>query len=232
MKGTIAYRFETPAYPGNILYLNLISNYSCTNSCAFCGRPKSREKIGQPNIYEKKAGSSLYLEKNPTVKQALSAIAAKIKPTDNEIAIVGLGEPLLDFPAVEKLVKKIKLKYPVKTRIDTNGTIRCIFKNPAQRLAKAGLDEIRISLNAVSKKEYDKLCNPIFPQAFEEVQKFIKDCIKEGIETKASFVEDFKRKEIKQSGRKEREKFALSLGIKKKNIIFRKFMKPIKVWGF
>ena len=52
----ITYRFETPVYPSNILYVNVISQYHCTNNCRFCSRPRN----GIPdsdNIYEKKAGT-------------------------------------------------------------------------------------------------------------------------------------------------------------------------------
>ena len=67
MKGKIAYRFETPVYPSNILYVNLVDNYRCVNNCLFCSRPKKERDIGKPNIYERKAGSFLFLPKTPSI---------------------------------------------------------------------------------------------------------------------------------------------------------------------
>ncbi|MBW2982592.1 radical SAM protein, partial [Candidatus Woesearchaeota archaeon] len=143
----LTYRFETPKYPGNILYVNLITGYSCTNDCLFCSRPRTKKDIGKPNIYEKKAGSFLYLSKSPTVEEVMCSIDSEIKEDDQEIAIIGLGEPLIYLPKVVEVIRIVKEKYDIKTRIDTNGLVKCLYENPTEILEKSGLDEIRISLN-------------------------------------------------------------------------------------
>jgi TatD family-associated radical SAM protein len=227
MKGNIAYRFETPAYPGNILYVNLVERYSCTNDCIFCSRPRTLEEVGKTNIYEKKAGSFLFLEKSPSADEVMESIDAKIREDDAEVAIIGLGEPLIQLPTVEEVVRRTKERYGVRTRVDTNGSVGCIYENACQRLAEAGLDEIRISLNAVNAQEYDALCRPRFENAYEKLVKFIGDCLKEGIDTKVSFVVGFENDKIKTRSAEEYKEYALSLGVKPENVIIREYVAPI-----
>ncbi|VVB77973.1 FeMo cofactor biosynthesis protein NifB [uncultured archaeon] len=225
MKGKIVYRFETPAYPGSIVYINLISNYSCNNDCIFCGRPRKKEDLGKPNIYEKKANSSLYLKKSPSVEEIMRKLKKEIRPNDQEIAIIGLGEPLIYLPKVLMLIKNIKKKYPkIIIRVDTNGLVDCMYKNSAEKLKEAGLDQIRISLNAINKKEYDDLCQPKFKDAFKRLIQFIKDSQRLKMATYVSFVIDFQDKKIKSRKKEDYIKFAIYLGIKKENIILRKYM--------
>lgn len=222
MKMVLTYRFETPVYPGNILYVNLIAKYSCTNDCLFCSRPRKKD-IGKQNIYEKKAGSFLYLPESPSVEEIIKSIDSEIKEDDKEIAIIGLGEPLLYLPKVVEIIKKVKEKYSIKTRVDTNGLVKCMYDNPTKKLESAGLDKIRISLNAVNEKEYNQLCRPRFSDAFTKLIDFIRECNNSTIDTYVSFVVGFDGKRTEQ----EYKEFALFLGIKPNNIIFRKYVEAI-----
>ncbi|MFC1768986.1 radical SAM protein [Nanoarchaeota archaeon] len=219
MEGKIAYRFETPAYPGNILYVNIIPKYSCINDCLFCSRPRDKEK---ENIYEKKAGTSLFLPRKPTIEEITHSIDSNIKEEDKEVAIIGLGEPLMFLPTVEKTIRYVKDKYKIKTRVDTNGLVKCMYENPAERLKDAGLDEIRISLNATNEEDYNRLCRPKFENAISNLLGFIKDCLTEEIDTYISFVVGFEDED-----EKDYVDFAVRLGIKKENILLRKYVPPI-----
>ncbi|MBU0666981.1 MAG: hypothetical protein KKC26_06460, partial [Nanoarchaeota archaeon] len=78
-QGEITYRFETPVYSGNILYVNLIARYSCVNNCLFCSKP---ETYGKENIYEQKAGANLFLSKSPSVETVIALIDKKIQKKD------------------------------------------------------------------------------------------------------------------------------------------------------
>jgi len=228
--GKIVYRFTTPVYPANILYVNLIAKYSCSNDCLFCSRPRTTKKFGKPNIYEKKACANLYLPKSPSINKVMREIKKKIDlRKDKEIAFIGLGEPMIYFPKVVKLISLIRDKYPsIETRIDTNGLVQCMFpdSNPAQELKKAGLDEIRISVNAINEAEYIKLCRPQFDNAFKCLTDFVKDCIKADIDTYASFVTDFKHSNIQSRDEQDYVDFASSLGIKPKHTLLRRYVKP------
>lgn len=227
MKGKIVYKFKTPIYPANILYVNLIGNYKCINNCRFCSRPRTKKDIGKPNIYEKKANSFLYLKKSPSVKEVMNSIDKEVNNDVEEIAIIGLGEPLIYFPKVVQLIKKIKERYKVKVRIDTNGLVKFLFKNPAKQLRESGLDEIRISVNATNEEDYQKLCRPPYKNAFKKIVEFIKDCLKERIDTRISFIIGFKDREVKTLSKKEYLKFARSIGMKNKKVIFRDYVQRL-----
>ncbi|MFC1728077.1 radical SAM protein [Nanoarchaeota archaeon] len=209
----MTYRFKTPKYPRNILYVNLIANYACTNNCRFCSREDAINK--KKNIYEKKAKTSLYLPKSPSVDEIVDAIGRDIREDDQELAIIGLGEPLIYFSKVAEVIKRVKEKYNIKTRIDTNG----VTNKSAEQLQ--GLDEIRISLNAVNEQEYNELCRPKVENAFLNLVNFVKSCANSTIDTYVSFVVGFKGTRTKE----EYAQYAESLGVKKKNIIFRNYVK-------
>lgn len=228
-EGKIAYRFETPIYPGDIVYVNLVDNYKCVNNCEFCSRPRTQEDLGKPNIYEQKAGTSLHLKKSPNTEQVMRALESEIREGDKEVAIIGLGEPLIHLQKVAEVIRQIKEKYDIKTRLDTNGLVKCIHpdEDPAKLLKEAGLDEIRISLNATNEDEYQQLCNPKFKDAFEKLLEFIKECQNLGIDTHVSFVVNFESDKIASKSRQEYEDFATSLGIEPDHIIFREYVKPI-----
>lgn len=227
-EGKIAYRFETPIHPRNIVYVNLIDNYQCVNDCEFCSRPRTREDFGKPNIYEQKAGASLHLKKSPTIEQVMKAVESEIKEGDQEVAIIGLGEPLIHLKKVAEVIRQVKEKYDIKARLDTNGLVKCMHpdENPAKLLKDAGLDEIRISLNATNGEEYNQLCNPKFEDAFKKLVGFIKECQDLGIDTHVSFVINFNLGGVSSKSKREYEDFATSLGIESDHIIFREYVKP------
>lgn len=242
-EGNIVYSFATPYDPkADILYVNVVPKYSCVNSCRFCSRTDAIK--GKLNIYEQKAGMRLYLPRSPSVNEIVNEIDAKrkrgISRKTREVAFVGLGEPLLEFGLVRDSIKGIrKTGYKGKIRLDTNGLVKCwydyfpfgcleiIERYPAKELRQAGLDEIRISVNATSKEKYQELCRSSYDNAFENLCDFVKDCIKAGIKTKTSFVTGFENGKIKSETSKEYKNFAVSLGIKPKDIILRKYIRPI-----
>ncbi|NQT49198.1 radical SAM protein [Candidatus Kuenenbacteria bacterium] len=228
-EGKIAYRFETPIYPGNIVYVNLVDNYKCVNDCEFCSRPRTQEDVGKPNIYEQKAGTSLHLKKSPSTEQVMQALESEMRDDDQEVAIIGLGEPLIHLQKVAEVIKQIKEKYDKKTRLDTNGLAKCIHpdKDSAKLLKEAGLDEIRISLNATDEEEYRNLCKPKYKNAFDKLLEFIRECQDLGIDTHVSFVINFESDNVASKSRQDYEDFAISLGIEPDHIIFREYVKPV-----
>jgi TatD family-associated radical SAM protein len=211
MESKTTYRFETPAYPGNILYVNPIGRYSCTNDCLFCSRPRNKGEVGKPNIYEKKAGSSLFLPQSPSVKQMVDEIHEKIRPDDKEVAIIGLGEPLIYLPKVAEVLRRIKNAFGIKTRVDTNGLVKCMYKNPTQLLEDSRLDEIRISLNATNEEYYNRLCRPRFKNAFPNLTSFVRECANSRINTLTSFLTGFEAEGLQERTEEELAQFAISL---------------------
>jgi len=224
--GKITYRFQTPAHPGRILYVNLVSNYACINDCLFCSRPRGREDIGNPNIYEPKAGTSLYLPTLPPLEEIMDHIRSGIRPTDSEVAIVGLGEPLIHLPTIIDTIRGVKAEYEVRTRVDTNGLAKCMHHQPAERLRQAGLDEIRISLNATNEQEYATLCRPRFKNAFQNLIGFIGDCLETGLDTHVSFVVGFDYPGITRMTDTDLIEYAKRIGVKEDKIILRHYIAP------
>jgi wyosine [tRNA(Phe)-imidazoG37] synthetase (radical SAM superfamily) len=103
-----------------------------------------------------------------------------------------------------------------------------MYENPVSQLEQAGLDEIRISLNAVDEQEYNQLCRPKFKDAFQNLVSFVKECASSSIETYVSFVIGFQRDGVKTRTREEYAQFAKSLGVKEENIIHRDYVEAIK----
>jgi len=219
MTGKIAYRYATPVHPAEILYVNVVANYSCFNDCLFCSRPGS---AGERNLYEMEIGGSLFLPQRPTVEDILSSISSEIKSSDEELAIVGLGEPLTYLPVVLEVIEGVKGQYDIRTRVNTNGSAKCLHENPVRRLEEAGLDEVRISLNATSEREYNRLCRPRLIGTYQNLLDFVRECVGSSIDTHVSFVTGFQQRESNQ----EFAEFAGTLGVDPEHVIFREFLRP------
>jgi len=226
-EGAIVYRYSSPIVPSSILYINLIARYACTNNCRFCSRPRGEAERGKPNLYEAGAGTSLYLPESPSIEEVMSAIASNIKSEDKEIAFVGPGEPLIYLPTVVGILKGIKSKYSVRTRADTNGSVRLTYPDAAHQLAEAGLDEIRISVNAINEEDYNALCRPKHKDAYKSMLSFLRECLAEGIDTKASFVFGFRADGLGSRASREYIRFSESLGIGRNNVVLRRYYPPI-----
>lgn len=208
---SFVYRFNG----SDSLYVNLVRRYACSNNCKFCSIPS---KPGTNNVFEIMAGTSLYLSKASKLHEIVRAIRGGINE-DREIAIVGLGEPLLNFDLVEEVVGYIKRNHEIRVRIDTNGLVGCWADDPVKRLEKAGLDEIRISLNAITSEDYKKLCKPKVENAFDTLVEFVREAVESSIDTKVSFVTGFEG--IGSEGLVE---FAQSLGVREEDVILRPYV--------
>jgi TatD family-associated radical SAM protein len=225
----LTYRFETPAYPGNILYVKAVTQYQCTNDCLFCSRPRNGVQ-DKENIYERKAGTSLYIAKTPTIDEVMKSIDQNIKDDDEELVLIGLGEPLINLNLVLGVIKRTKAKYEIRTRVDTDGVLNGKYDNLAERLEKTGLDRINISLNAINEREYNALCQPKLKESYQNLLDFIRDCNASPIDTFVSFVVDFvdENTGIKTRPKEEYIEFAKSLEIEEDHVIIRPFIQPVE----
>ena len=228
---SFVYRFATPYDPNaRILYVNVIPGYSCPNDCRFCSRKDAIE--GKANIYERKSRTRLWLQKAPSVEEVMHELDMERERDAKEIAFVGLGEPLLQFELVRHIIAKIKIDWNGlggKIRIDTNGLVRCWYEgNPARELNEAGLDEIRVSVNAINRKDYVAISRSRYEHAFEKLCEFVRDCIEAGIRTRTSFVVGFDDGIVKTRTKEEYLGFAITLGIKANDVIFRDYEPPLR----
>jgi len=109
------------------------------------------------------------------------------------------GEPLLKLDIVKNTAKFIKENYPeVPVRINTNGHANLIYKKNIVPELAGIIDKISISLNADNPDLYGELCRPNFDKeiAYKAVKDFIKECVKNGIETTISIVSGFKNYKV------------------------------------
>lgn len=178
MSNTLAYLLD-----GKI-YINLTNR--CTNSCIFCLR----------NDKDDVCGKNMWLDtENFSAQNVISQLDEL--PISSEITFCGYGEPMLKLDILKEVAKYIKEKYPnVKIRINTNGHANFVHKRNVCEELKDLIDVISVSLNGADEKEYNKLSQPSFKGAYEEVKKFIKASSDAGIKTVATVVEGYKGRHI------------------------------------
>ena len=167
-KGEIAYKIRKS------LYLNITNR--CTNCCSFCVRT-------QKNFVK---GHNLRLSHEPSYEELIDAIG---NPADfREVVFCGYGEPLLRLELVKKVASWIKSKGGT-VRINTNGHGNLIHKRNILPELAGIVDSLSISLNAHDKETYDKLCVPMYKDAFQGVLEFITEAGKYIPDIKLTVVE-------------------------------------------
>lgn len=129
------------------IYINLTNE--CTNNCMFCIR----------NTSDGLSGYSLWLDREPEVSEVIDEL--KNLQGITEVVFCGFGEPLMRWKKVIEIAKFVKSK-GIVTRINTNGQADLFAgKDIIPELANC-IDKINISLNEVSAKDYNAICNPIY----------------------------------------------------------------------
>jgi len=163
---------------GNSVYLNVTNR--CSSSCYFCVR-EFKDGLN---------GFNLKLKKEPTTDQIIEELQ-NVLPRKNwdEIVFCGFGEPLERLDLVLMVTKWIKKNYQTTVRVNTNGHGYLLNKgrDVVSELVAAGVDKVNVSLNAQDKQTYNKICKPIFKEAYESVLDFIKKS-KNVMETEATAV--------------------------------------------
>lgn len=164
---------------GNILYLNVTNR--CSNSCYFC-LGKLKKGIQEFN---------LKLEKEPTTEEVIDELEKVIKRKNwSEVVFCGFGEPLERLTLVLEVTRWLKKHYYNTVRVDTNGQGYLLNKgnDVVRNLKKAGVDKVRVSLNAQDKETYNQICRPAFEDAYERVLEFIKNAREQELETEVTVV--------------------------------------------
>ncbi|OGW24818.1 MAG: radical SAM protein [Nitrospirae bacterium GWB2_47_37] len=156
-RGEITYKIR------DSLYLNITNR--CTSKCSFC--------IKFHSDFVK--GHNLRLAGEPSADELKSAIGDPA--LYKEVVFCGYGEPLLRLDAVKEVAAWIKEKGG-RVRINTNGHGNLIHKKNILPELHGLVDSMSISLDAQDEKTYNKICNPAFKNAFNEVVNFIKEANK------------------------------------------------------
>ena len=190
----------------NKIYINLTNR--CTNDCIFCLRNDKDDVCGQTLWLDSEDITS-----NDVIEQLeriLSDSKSEGKTLSEEIVFCGYGEPMLKLDVMKEVCRYIKDKYPQKSiRVNTNGHANFVYKRNVVPELKGLVDLFSVSLNGENTEEYNKLSQPKFEGAYDEVKKFIKSCADEGIKVVASVVEGYKGQHLNLENC---EKIAKNLG--------------------
>ncbi len=158
-KGEIAYQIR------DSLYLNITNR--CTNKCSFCVKFNS----------DFVKGHRLRLSHEPSAEELKKEIG---DPSQfREIVFCGYGEPLQRLDVVKQIAQWVK-EQGGHVRINTNGHANLIHKRNIIPELKGLVDSVSISLDAQDAETYNRICKPLFPQAYEEVLRFtrsVKDAV-------------------------------------------------------
>ena len=155
-----------PVYNG--IYVNMTNRCPC--ACTFCLRHLSDHVEGS---------DSLWLDREPTVKEVCDSIDMWDLTKYSEIVFCGYGEPTERLNDLLEVAKYIRSKSDIKIRINTNGLSDLIWKESTAPKLEGLVDTVSISLNTTNKEEYLKVVRPKFGiESYDAMLKFTKECTK------------------------------------------------------
>lgn len=185
------------------LYINLTNR--CTNKCKFCIR-YTDTGVG---------GIDLWLEHEPDFDEIITALKEKSFEKAEEIVFCGYGEPTIRHDMLIKVARFIKENSKAKVRINSNGHGNKIAGRDITSDYEGIIDEVSISLNAKSAKEYNELCICDFGEdGFFELLEFAK-CAKEHVPSVILSIVDVLPEEDIEECRKIAEKTGVNLRVRK-----------------
>jgi TatD family-associated radical SAM protein len=120
---------------------------------------------------------SLWLEREPSVKEVCDSIDSRDLSKYSEIVFCGYGEPTERLDALLEVAEYVKAKYDIKIRINTNGLSDLINGEKTAKKLRGLIDTVSISLNATNKEDYLKVVRPRFGiDSYQAMLDFAKDC--------------------------------------------------------
>ena len=153
---------------GSAIYVNMTNRCPC--ACTFCLRQN------KDYVFD---SDSLWLEREPTVKEVCDSVDTWNLTKYSEIVFCGYGEPTERLFDLLEVAKYIRAKSDIKIRINTNGLADLIWNKPTASSLEGLIDTVSISLNATNKEDYLKVVNPKFGiQSYDAMLSFTKDCVK------------------------------------------------------
>ena len=195
----------TITYTGkNSIYINMTNRCPC--DCVFCLRHN------KDHVFE---ADSLWLEREPTVKEICDSIDTWDLEKYDEIVFCGYGEPTERLDDLLEVASYVKSKGKIKTRINTNGLTDLIYEDKVAHKLKGLIDTVSISLNATNKVDYLKLVRPKFGiDSYDAMLSFAKDCTKYVPEVIMTVVDVVTSKEEQERSREICESIGATLRIR------------------
>lgn len=146
---------------GNSLYINITNR--CTNRCSFCIR----------NFTDGLSRQNLWLEREPTVEEVMADIDKRNLTKYRELVFCGYGEPMMRTDDLLEICKRLKERYHVSIRVNTNGHANLIYGQDITPRLAGLVDAVSISLNAKNAQAYQEICQSEFGEgAYEAVLDF------------------------------------------------------------
>ena len=195
----------TVTYEGrNAIYVNITNRCPC--ACVFCLRHN------KDHVFN---ADSLWLEREPTVKEICDSIDAWDLTKYDELVFCGYGEPTERLDDLLAVAAYVKAKGDTKIRINTNGLADLIHGEKTARKLKGLIDTVSISLNATNKEDYLKLVRPKFGiGSYDAMLSFAKDCTEYVPEVVMTVVDVVTSKEEQEKSRKICESIGATLRIR------------------
>lgn len=195
----------TITYAGrNSIYVNMTNRCPC--ACVFCLR-HNKDYVFNAN--------SLWLEREPTVKEICDSIDAWDLEKYDEIVFCGYGEPTERLDELLQVASYIKSNRKTKIRINTNGLADLICGEKVAHKLMGLIDTVSISLNATNKVDYFKLVRPKFGiNSYDAMLSFAKDCTKYVHEVVMTVVDVVTSKDEQERSRKICESIGATLRIR------------------
>lgn len=161
------------------LYINLTNR--CSNACSFCIRNNGDGVYGS---------DSLWLEREPTVDEVLTAIDGYDVSRFKELVFCGYGEPTERAADLVRIAKTVKARYGIRIRVNTNGQGNLINGKDITGDLVGAVDVVSVSLNASTPEEYDAVCHSVYGlSAYNSIVEFAKLCVFRGVTTVLSVVD-------------------------------------------
>lgn len=191
------------AYPiRDSLYLNITNR--CTNACTFCVKFHSD--------YVK--GHKLRLDHEPAEDEIIRAIGDPAHY--REVVFCGYGEPFARLEVLKHTARWIKERGG-RVRVNTNGHANLIHRRPVVGELRGLVDSISVSLDAHDEETYNRICRPLFGNAYGEMIRFIRQA-KEVIPEVAVTVVDLKGVDIEKC-RRIAEELGVDFRVRSLNVV-------------
>lgn len=151
---------------GGSIYINMTNRCPC--ACTFCLRHN------KDCVFD---SDSLWLDREPTVKEVCDSLDSWDLTKYEEIVFCGYGEPTERLYDLIEVAKYIRTKSNIKIRINTNGLADLIWNESTAPSLEGVIDVVSISLNATNKEDYLKVVRPKFGiDSYDAMLKFAKEC--------------------------------------------------------
>ena len=195
----------TITYEGrNSIYVNITNRCPC--NCVFCLRHN------KDHVFN---ADSLWLEREPTVKEICDSIDAWDLEKYDEIVFCGYGEPTERLDDLLQVASHVKSNGKTKIRINTNGLSDLINGEKTAQKLKGLIDTVSISLNATDKKKYFEMVRPKFGiDSYDAMLSFAKDCTKYVPEVVMTVVDVVTSKEEQDKSREICESIGVTLRVR------------------